>query len=134
LTVARSSRAGEIHGELQAQLMAVIWRRGEATVEQVREGLPVRYRSAYTTVQTVLNRLAERGLLKRRREGNAIVYSPRLSEAEYLSRSIQTTLAGASSEARQTVLAQLVGGLRGEELSELRRLAKRNHDEERGKR
>jgi predicted transcriptional regulator len=114
--------------------MAVIWRRGEATVEQVREGLPVRYRSAYTTAQTVLNRLAERGLLKRRREGNAIVYSPRLSEAEYLSRSIQTTLAGASSEARQTVLAQLVGGLKGEELSELRRLAKRNHDEERGKR
>lgn len=131
---AKSSQPGEIHGELQAQLMAVVWRLGEATVEQVRAGLPTRYRSAYTTVQTVLNRLADRGLLKRTRQGNAIVYSPSLSEAEYVRRSIETTLAGASNEARQTVLAQLVGSLGGEELAELRKLARRTDDQRRGRR
>ena len=125
----RSSQPGEIHGELQTQLMAVVWRIGEATVEQVRSNLPARYRSAYTTVQTVLNRLAERGLLERRRQGNAIVYSPRLSEAEYVRRSVESTLAGASSEARQAVLAQLVGSLDGNELAELRKLARRTKDE-----
>lgn len=125
----RSSQPGEIHGELQTQLMAVVWRIGEATVEQVRSNLPTRYRSAYTTVQTVLNRLAERGLLERRRQGNAIVYSPRLSEAEYVRRSVESTLAGASSEARQAVLAQLVGSLDGNELAELRKLARRTKDE-----
>ena len=31
------------------------------TVEQVRGELPPRYQGAYNTVQTVLNRLAERG-------------------------------------------------------------------------
>ena len=121
----RPSAPGEIHGELQAQLMTVIWRLGEATVEQVRSNLPGRYRSAYTTIQTVLNRLAERGLLERNRQGNAIVYSPRLTEADYVRRSIETTLAGASSEARQAVLAQLVGSLDGTELAELRELARR---------
>jgi predicted transcriptional regulator len=129
----RGPKPGEIHGELQIQLMGVVWRLGEATVEQVRSNLPSRYRSAYTTVQTVLNRLAERGLLKRERRGNAIVYSPRLSEAEYVQRSVETTLAGASSEARQAVLARLVGSLDGSELAELRKLASRNKDQRRGR-
>ena len=129
----RGSGPGEIHGELQTQLMAVVWRLGEATVEQVRSNLPSRYRSAYTTVQTVLNRLAERGLLERARRGNAIVYSPRLTEAEYVSRSIETTLAGASSEARQAVLAQLVGSLDGSELAELRKLARRSKEQRKGR-
>jgi predicted transcriptional regulator len=48
-------------GDLQAQIMTVLWRLESGTVEQVRSGLPARYRGAYTTVQTVLNRLAERG-------------------------------------------------------------------------
>ena len=117
---------GEIHplqGELQSQLMGALWRLGEGTVEQVRAALPGRYRSAYNTVQTVLNRLAERGLLDRERRGVSYVYRPRLGEAEYLSRAIESTLAGASSEARNVVLANLIGSLDSEELSRLRALA-----------
>ncbi len=113
-----------IQGELQVQIMSVLWRVGEGSVERVRSGLPSRYRGAYTTVQTVLNRLAERGMLARRKEGNTFVYIPRFTEAEYLSRSIEQTLAGASSEARQVALAQLVGGLERRELSDLQKLAK----------
>ena len=114
---------GEIQGELQAQIMAALWRIRTGTVEQVRTALPTRYRGAYTTVQTVLNRLAERGLLARSRDGNAIVYRPKVSEAEYLSRSIERTLATASSDARQAVLAQLIGGIAPGELTQIRRLA-----------
>lgn len=113
-----------LQGELQLQIMGVLWRAGEGTVEQVRAALPPRYRSAYNTVQTVLNRLAERGLLSRQREGHAMVYRPTLSEAEYLSRAIDQTLAGASSEARQVALAQLIGSIDGKELATLKRLAK----------
>lgn len=119
-----------ITGELQLQVMSAVWRLGGGTVEQVRQELPPRYRGAYTTVQTVLNRLAERGLLSRRRAGTAIEYRPRVSEAEYLSRSIAHTLAGASTDARQAALAQLIGNLREDEVTDLRRLAR----EMRGKR
>ncbi len=87
-------------------------------------GLPPRYRGAYTTVQTVLNRLVERGLLTRERRGRAMLYRPAFTEAEYVSQTIEGTLAGASHAARQTVLAQLIGGLESGELSELRRLAR----------
>jgi predicted transcriptional regulator len=112
-----------IQGELQGQIMAAIWRLQRGTVEEVRSDLPSRYRGAYNTIQTVLNRLAERGLLSRHKRGNAFEYRPRLSEAEYLSRSIERTLAGASSDARQAALAQVIGGLREDELSHLQRLA-----------
>lgn len=114
----------EIQGDLQAQLMSALWRLGAGTVEQVRQEMPAHYRGAYTTVQTVLNRLTDRGLLSRRRRGSAFEYRPRLSEADYLSRSIERTLAGATSDARQAALAQLFGRLGGNEVSELRRLAR----------
>lgn len=112
-----------IHGELQSQIMAALWRLDAGTVEEVRSALPPRYRGAYTTIQTVLNRLAERGMLSRHKRGNAIEYRPRLSEAEYLSSTIRQTLASASSDARQAALAELLSGLGGDELSELQRLA-----------
>ena len=111
-----------ITGELQAQIMAALWRLESGTVEQVRGALPPRYRGAYTTVQTVLNRLAERGLLARKRSGPSIVYRPKLSEAQYLSRTIERTLASASPDARQAALAQLISGLRDSERDDLRRL------------
>lgn len=103
--------------------MAALWRVGAATVEEVRTALPPRYRGAYNTVQTVLNRLTERGLLTRQRHGLAFVYKPKLTETEYLSRTIETTLRGTSCEVRQAVLAQLVGSLDSDQLDELRKLA-----------
>jgi predicted transcriptional regulator len=111
-------------GDLQAQIMSALWRIEAGTVEDVRSALPSRYRGAYNTIQTVLNRLTERGLLTRRKRGNAFEYRPALSEAEFLSRSIATTLAGASSGARQAALAQLIGGLDQSELDELQKLAR----------
>ena len=113
-----------IQGELQAQIMATLWRLGAGTVEEVRSGLPSRYRGAYTTVQTVLNRLAERRMLTRRKEGNVVVYRPKVSEADYVSRSIKQTLATASIDARQAALAKLIGELDEGELSELQVLAR----------
>ena len=113
-----------ITGELQTQIMTVVWRLGGGTVEHVRAWLPPRYRGAYNTIQTVLNRLAERGLLSRHKAGNAFEYRPRVSEAEYLSRSISHTLAGASMDARQAALAQLLGELDKNELAQLQRLAR----------
>jgi predicted transcriptional regulator len=113
-----------IQGELQGQIMSALWRLESGTVEQVRSALPQRYRGAYNTVQTVLNRLTERGLLTRKRQRNAFVYRPRVSEAEYVSRSIEHALAGASAGARNAALAQLIGGLQPEELSDLQQLAR----------
>jgi predicted transcriptional regulator len=72
----------------------------------------------------VLNRLAERGLLRRTRKGKAILYSAKVSEADYLTGSLARSLAAASEPARRLALASLVGDLRPAELNELRGLAR----------
>jgi predicted transcriptional regulator len=119
------SRSDPIQGELQAQIMKVIWKSEVPLgVEQVRKALPKASRGAYNTVQTVLNRLAERGLLRRHRVGKAIRYSPKVSEADYLTGSLTRSLAAASEPARRVALASLVGDLGGGELDELRELAR----------
>jgi predicted transcriptional regulator len=112
-----------LQGELQVQVMGALWRLDGGTVNEVREALPRRHRGAYTTVQTVLNRLAERGLLERRKQAGTVVYRPKLNEAEYLSRSLERALAAASEGARQAALAQLIGTLEAGEVAELRDLA-----------
>jgi predicted transcriptional regulator len=113
-----------LQGELQIQIMAALWRIESGTVEDVRTALPARYRSAYNTVQTVLNRLTDRGLLRRDRRGAAYTYVPVMSEADYLTQSIRRSLAGASSNARETALAQLIGSLEKSELASLRKRGK----------
>ena len=123
--------AAPLTGELQTQVMAAVWRLENATVEEVRGALPSRYRGAYNTIQTVLNRLVDRKLLSRHKVGVAFEYRPRISEAEYLSRSISQTLAGASSAARQAALASLIGGLEDNELADLRDLAREMNERRR---
>jgi predicted transcriptional regulator len=116
-------RRDPIRGELQERVMRVIWKIGSGSVDDVRAALPKAQRGAYTTVQTILNRLAERKLLTREKQGKAFVYRPRVSEADYLSTSLNRTLQAASQEARLTALASLVGGLDDAEMSEINSLA-----------
>lgn len=70
--------------ELETEVMHEVWRRGSATVrevlEQLNRGPKLR---AYTTVMTIMTRLARKGMLKRVRAGKMDVYSPVLSREEY---------------------------------------------------
>lgn len=112
-----------IQGDLQEKIMQVVWRLGHGSVDDVRAALPKKHRGAYTTIQTILNRLVERGLLRRDKQGKAFIYSAMLSEADYVARSLSRTLSGASDKARLAALANLVGGLDPSEMDEVNNLA-----------
>ena len=119
----RGYKGLDFRGDLQAEVMDAVWKLGEATVEDVRGQQPADRRLAYTTIQTVLNRLAERGLLSRKLSGRALVYRPRLEQSEYLARSIGERLAGAAPDVRRAALVNLVDDLDPGELDELARRA-----------
>jgi predicted transcriptional regulator len=125
------SQPFEIRGDLQTEVMRIVWRLGEATVDDVRAAQPRRSRVAYTTIQTVLNRLHDRGLLTRERRGKAFVYRAAYAESEVVARSIGDRLAGASTDVRRAALVHLVEGLEPEELDEVARLANRIRRERR---
>jgi len=110
-----------ITGELQLQVMSAVWRIGGGTVRDIRAALPSRYRGAYNTIQTVLNRLSDRGLLSRHKVGNAIAYRARMSEDGYLARSVTLMLARASPDARRAAVAWLVSTASDEELDDIQR-------------
>lgn len=124
-------QAFEIRGDLQAEVMHIVWQLGEATVEDVRAAQPRRSRCAYNTIQTVLNRLHDRDLLTRERRGKAFVYKAAYAESELVARSIGDRLAGASSDARRAALLHLVEGLDPDELDDVARLANRIRRERR---
>ncbi|MGH3103872.1 MAG: BlaI/MecI/CopY family transcriptional regulator [Gaiellaceae bacterium] len=63
------------HGELQTRVLELVRSHGPSTVRDVHERLSDDHPVAYTTVQTVLSRLVERGFLERQLRGNVGVYS-----------------------------------------------------------
>lgn len=67
-------------GPLEHQTMAVIWKLKEGNVNMVKRALkePV----AYTTIMTTLDRLYKKGLLDRRKDSRAFLYSARFSPEE----------------------------------------------------
>jgi predicted transcriptional regulator len=75
-----SPRDGELEkvlGPLEAEVMRLVWDEdGPVTVRRLLERINRRRRPqlAYTTVMTVMSRLVEKGVLRRRREGRGYVY------------------------------------------------------------
>ena len=71
-------------GPLEGEIMELVWAAGEPpTVRDILERLNARrpQQLAYTTVMTVMNRLAEKGALRRRRRGRGYLYEPTADDA-----------------------------------------------------
>ena len=67
-------------GKLERQMLAEVRRQGETSVRQV--WLTMGEATAYTTIMTTLDRLYRKGLLSRRKEGRAFLYSSKFSAGE----------------------------------------------------
>ncbi|MGE5325632.1 MAG: BlaI/MecI/CopY family transcriptional regulator, partial [Deltaproteobacteria bacterium] len=61
---------------LELECMKALWALSEATVEEIRADMMPRRPLAYTTVLTVMDRLARKGVADRRKRGRAHVYTP----------------------------------------------------------
>ena len=59
-------------GNLEREVMEVVWQSGQTTVKEVQGALPRAV--AYTTVMTTLDRLFKKGFVARTRAGRAFVY------------------------------------------------------------
>ena len=61
----------------ELELLEQLWKLGTASVREVQEGLPEKNRPAYTTVQTMIYRLEEKGAVRRvKKIGNAHIFEP----------------------------------------------------------
>jgi predicted transcriptional regulator len=63
--------------KFEMEIMEALWALGSASVREIQERLPERKRPAYTTVQTIIYRLEEKGALRRvKKIGNAHIFEP----------------------------------------------------------
>jgi predicted transcriptional regulator len=104
-------------GELERAVMDVLWdRRAPLTVREVAESLRDR-ELAYTTVMTVLDRLAGKGMVERERAGRAWSYRPAASREAYIAQLMLDALDLSSSrDAALVRFAQSVSGTEAEVL------------------
>jgi BlaI family transcriptional regulator, penicillinase repressor len=79
---------------LELDCMNALWPSGEATVRQIQEALrPTRPR-AYTTIMTILDRLAQKGIVQRRKSGRAWVYRASLSADQARAHAVSQVVEG----------------------------------------
>ncbi|GAB1513968.1 BlaI/MecI/CopY family transcriptional regulator [Actinophytocola sp. KF-1] len=117
-------------GELERAVMEVLWDRGTpAAVRDVASALAER-ELAYTTVMTVLDRLAKKGFVRRQRDGRAWRYEPENSREGYVAQLMLDALAlTGDRDAALTRFARSVSGTEAEVLSQALAQARRDERE-----
>jgi BlaI family transcriptional regulator, penicillinase repressor len=120
------TKAGKLPmlSEAQLEIMQVVWSRGEATVTDVWDCLAKRRTVMRNTVLTLMDRLAKKGWLTRRFEGQTHIYKAAVARATALGgvvqRLVDAAFAGAADE---LVLALLEGrGISEEEAARIRKM------------
>ena len=68
----------------EARILEQYWKLGTRSVREILDSLPADERVAYTTVQTLVYRLEQKGALRRvRKIGNAQLFEPAIDEREF---------------------------------------------------
>jgi predicted transcriptional regulator len=123
--------------ELQLDIMNVLWKRGEASVGDVRALLRPEHELAHTTVSTMLTRLEKKGLIRHRVDGRQYLYKAAVDEAR-VQRSVMSDLSdvmdrlfgGDVTNAVSHLLA--ASDVNAEDLAKVKQLIERKEAELRG--
>lgn len=82
----------ELPPPLEMMCLNALWEIGEGNVESVRKVLALERTLAYTTVLTLLDRLAGRGAVTRRKEGRGYRYQPSVERNKLRSLALKSFL------------------------------------------
>lgn len=111
---------------LELQIMEALWNQGKLSIREIQEAFPEADRPAYTTIQTTIYRLEEKGAVRRvRKISNAHIFEAKVSRQEARGRLIDDFL-NLFGGRTQPVMSHLVesGKLTLEDLKEAERLIK----------
>ncbi|OYN89452.1 BlaI/MecI/CopY family transcriptional regulator [Parenemella sanctibonifatiensis] len=105
-------------GDLEHRVMGALWRTSQArSVREVHEelsGEDGEKQLAYTTVMTVLDRLAKKDLVMRERDGRAWIYRPAVTQARLIADEMYALLVDVDPSERPRILDELRGLIDGD--------------------
>jgi predicted transcriptional regulator len=98
ITVFRPDRPGirKVLGDLEAEIMELIWTRPANQGTTVRDVFEILYQQrhlAYTTVMSTMSRLAKKQFLRIEKHEQTYIYTPTMSQQEFISRFVRHILA-----------------------------------------
>lgn len=89
MTTERNQPAPQL-GELEQQVMDLLWESNPRSVRDVMDALP--NRPAYTTIATVMQNLKIKHMVRAERQGRFVNYLPQMSRDEYVARQMHQAL------------------------------------------
>lgn len=98
----------QVLGELEAEVMNLLWQQPNQTVLQVEKCLRRKREIAHTTVLTTLDRMHRKGYLLREKDGKAFMYAPRFTREEFERGLAQEVLGGLLSGVGETALSAFI--------------------------
>jgi predicted transcriptional regulator len=115
---------GPLLSDAEWRVMNALWRRRPASVRAIHAETSPETGWAYTTVKTILARLAEKGAVRASSSGRRLVYEPVVSRDEARRGAVRSLLERAFDGAFGSLVHHLVEdeGLSEQERDELRRL------------
>ena len=79
---------------LELECLTALWPMGEGTVRDIHRELSIARKRAYTTVLTIMDRLAQKGIVTRHKVGRAYLYRANLSADEARLKAVEKIVAG----------------------------------------
>lgn len=126
----------KVLGDLETRVMRAVWEEARPVpARAVHERVARAHDVTVHTVITVLNKLVEKGLLRRERRGDLLHFEATLGEAEFRARASRRVVEGILSFGPEAVTASFVDVLAEhdpERLAELARLVERRLREREG--
>ena len=108
-----------------------VWRLKSATVGQIHDSMPNDLKMDYSTVQTYIRRLEEKGYLKSKRDGRTKIYSARIRPGTVIGEVVSDLMDQLFDGQMFPLVKQLVDdrGLSEDEIEQLRKLLDRAEQE-----
>lgn len=92
---------------LELDCMNTLWPLGEATVREIRDRLAERRARAYTTIMTIMDRLARKGIVERHKAGRKYVYRAKLSAEDARAHALEQVLEHFFGGSKEHLIAEL---------------------------
>lgn len=105
----RKQVTGKVLGELESEIMEIIWRQKDAVaVKDITEILSKKRQIAYTTVMTIMTRLANKGVLIRHLSGPSYLYKPKVTKEQFIAKAVHTIFSLTVSTLGEEVLTHFM--------------------------
>jgi len=113
------------------EIIKAVWEKKEATIKEVWQAAFPNNEKAYTTIQTYMDRMVEKGILKKRKLGLVNFYSARIEKQKLMKRATENLVTRVFDGSIGQLAAFLVNSydLSPNDLDELRNLIAKKEKE-----